>query len=123
MDSTRYSVIVGSGSYLPTRKIPNSHFLSHTFFDREGKKLTKCNEEIISKFKDITGIEERRYVTDDLVASDIATYAAESAVQSSGIDKETFDYIIVAHNFGDMKEDNRRSDCLPALASRVKESM
>ncbi len=123
MNSSPYAVIIGSGSYLPTRKIPNSHFLHHTFFDSGGKKLEKSNEEIIAKFKDITGIEERRYVTDDLVASDIGFYAAEQALQSSHLDKETLDYIIVAHNFGDMREDNRRSDCLPSLASRVKQKL
>ena len=123
MNSSRHAVIIGSGSYLPTRKIPNSYFLQHTFFDTEGKKLAKCNEEIIAKFKDITGIEERRYVTNDLVASDIGFYAAEDALKTGNVDKESLDYIIVAHNFGDMREDNRRSDCLPTLASRVKQKL
>ncbi len=123
MICSRYAVIRGSGSYLPTQKIPNSHFLKHIFFDSCGAALSKCNEEIIAKFKDITGIEERRYVTDDLVASDIGFYAAEQAFKSSHIDKETVDYIIVAHNFGDIKSDNRRSDCLPTLASRVKQKL
>ncbi len=41
---------------------------------------------------------ERRYVTDDLVTSDIATIAARQAITSSGIDLESLDYIIVAHN-------------------------
>jgi 3-oxoacyl-[acyl-carrier-protein] synthase-3 len=78
---------------------------------------------VIAKFKDITGIEERRYVTDDLLASDIGFYAAEQALKSSHLDKETLDYIIVAHNFGDVREGNRRSDCLPSLASRVKQKL
>jgi 3-oxoacyl-[acyl-carrier-protein] synthase-3 len=30
------------------------------------------------------------------------------------------DYIIVAHNFGDLAADNRRSDLVPTLAARVK---
>lgn len=115
-----YSVITGSGSYLPTRKIPNQFFADHQFFEPDGTLIAKNNEEIIRKFQAITGIKERRYVTDDLVASDIAFFAAQQAIESAGVDKETLDYIIVAHNFGDIREDNRRSDMVPTLASRVK---
>jgi 3-oxoacyl-[acyl-carrier-protein] synthase-3 len=123
MRNQTYSIIVGSGSYLPTRKIPNQHFKDHQFFEPDGKHIAKSNEEIIQKFQAITGINERRYVTDDLVASDIAFFAAQQAIESSGIDKETLDYIIVAHNFGDIREDNRRSDMVPTLASRVKQHL
>ncbi|MEO8147790.1 MAG: ketoacyl-ACP synthase III [Bacteroidia bacterium] len=119
----KYSVIVGSGSYIPTRIIRNEDFLSSVFYDSNGKKLERSNEEIIRKFEEITGISERRYVTDDLVTSDIAFFAARDAIESTGIDRETFDYIIVAHNFGDIKEENRRSEFVPALASRVKHSL
>lgn len=114
------SVIVGSGSYIPTRVIPNEYFIDHEFYDADGAKMTGSNERIIRKFKDITGISERRYVTDDLMASDIAYLAAKDALESSGIDPETLDYIIVAHNFGDIRAFNLRSDMVPALASRVK---
>jgi 3-oxoacyl-[acyl-carrier-protein] synthase-3 len=119
-EAIKYTVITGSGCYLPERKITNADFMNHTFFDAEGKKLTKSNEEVIRKFSDITGIVERRYVTDDLVASDIAFFAAKEAIASSGTDQETLDYLIVAHNFGDIREDNRRSEFVPTLASRVK---
>lgn len=118
--SELYSVIIGSGSYLPTQIIKNEDFLHHTFFDADGKRLKKSNEEIVRKFSDITGIFERRQVTDDLVASDIGYFAAREALASSGVDGETLDYIIFAHNFGDIKADNRRSDLVPTLASRVK---
>lgn len=114
------SVIVGSGSYIPTRRVPNEYFLDHVFYDGEGRRMDGPNERIIRKFKDITGISERRYVTDDLVASDIASLAARDALESSGIDGETLDYIIVAHNFGDIRPSNLRSDMVPSLASRVK---
>ena len=33
------------------------------------------------------------------------------------------DYILVAHNFGDVTEDNRRSDFVPTLAARVKHKL
>ena len=98
----------------------NDDFLHHEFYGPEGMKLAKSNEEIIRQFLQITGIQERRYVTDDLVTSDIAYFAAKSTLESWGIDAETLDYIIVAHNFGDIRKDNRRSEFVPALASRVK---
>jgi 3-oxoacyl-[acyl-carrier-protein] synthase-3 len=115
-----YSIILGSGSYVPTRRIPNAHFLQHTFYDQQGMQLEKMNEVIIAQFEQITGIRERRYVADDLVASDIAFFAAKEALASANVDGETLDYIIVAHNFGDIRADNPRSEFVPALASRVK---
>jgi len=120
MNQKKYSVITGSGSYIPTRRIPNEDFMNHVFYDREGMLLQKMNVDIIQQFGKITGINERRYVTDDLVASDIAFYAAKDALESANIDGETLDYIIVAHNFGDIRADNLRSEFVPALASRVK---
>ncbi|MCU0398394.1 MAG: ketoacyl-ACP synthase III [Cyclobacteriaceae bacterium] len=115
-----YSVIIASGSYIPTQKITNDHFLQHTFFEADGKPLTKDNVEIIRKFSEITGIQERRYVADNLVASDIGALAAKEALVSGKVDGESLDYIIVAHNFGDVKSDNRKSDLVPSLASRIK---
>ncbi|MBX2963865.1 MAG: ketoacyl-ACP synthase III [Cyclobacteriaceae bacterium] len=120
MQEQIYSIITGSGRYIPTQRITNDDFLNHSFFEVNGQRLNRTNEEIIQKFSEITGILERRYVTDDLVASDIGYLAAQDALNSSGIDGETLDYIIVAHNFGDVAADNRRSDFVPALASRVK---
>lgn len=123
MSRKPYSVIKASGSYIPTQRITNEHFMNHSFYDAEGKKLDKPNDEILRKFSDITGILERRHVTDDLVTSDIGTMAASDALQSGNVDGETLDYIIVAHNFGDIRADNRRSEFVPALASRVKKNL
>ncbi|WP_236980454.1 3-oxoacyl-ACP synthase III family protein [Membranihabitans maritimus] len=116
-------VITGTGTYIPTRKIPNEHFLKHEFFSKKNVPLNKSNPEILDKFKSITTIEERRYVTDDLVTSDIAYFAAKDAIIDSGINSETLDYIIVAHNFGDVKKNNNRSDIVPSLAARVKQNL
>lgn len=115
-----FSVIRSSGSYIPTQRIPNAHFVNHSFYGSDGKPLLAENGEIIRKFSDITGIYERRYVTDDLVASDIGAFAAQEALHSGDLDGELLDYIIVAHNFGDVRADTRRSEFVPALASRVK---
>jgi 3-oxoacyl-[acyl-carrier-protein] synthase-3 len=116
----KYSIILGSGSYVPPRKVSNEDFLQHEFYDQQGRRLEKTNEVIIQQFEQITGIKERRYVTDDLVASDIAAIAAKDALASANIDGETLDYIIVAHNFGDISAANPRSEFVPTLASRVK---
>jgi 3-oxoacyl-[acyl-carrier-protein] synthase III len=115
-----YSIIVGTGSYIPTRRVSNNDFLENAFYDSEGNKFDRTNEETIRKLQEITGIMERRYVTDDLVASDIAFFAAQDALESSGTDRESLDYIILAHNFGDVKADNRRLDFVPTIAARVK---
>jgi 3-oxoacyl-[acyl-carrier-protein] synthase-3 len=123
MSKKIYSIIVGTGSYIPTKRVPNEYFLNSTFYGPDGKVLDKANAEIIDKFEKITGIKERRYVTDDLVASDIAFFAAKNALESSNVDPETLDYIIVAHNFADIKAENRRSDFVPSLAARVKHKL
>lgn len=115
-----WSAIIGSGSYIPEKRVLNEDFLHHEFYGQEGKQIDKPNEEIIRQFFKITGIGERRYVTDDLQTSDIASYAAKDALTNADVDGETLDYIIVAHNFGDVRIENRRSEFVPSLASRVK---
>ncbi len=114
------SVIVATGSTIPEIRVTNEYFLKHEFHGPDGKRIDKPNEEIVSQFEAITGIRERRYVRDDQVASDIAFDAARAALESSGIDRERLDYIIVAHNFGDVRSGSNRSDLVPALAARVK---
>lgn len=123
MKENIYSVITGTGSYLPERVIKNEEFLSNTFYDKNGKKIENDNLEIIDKFKKITNIEERRYVCDNHVTSDIASIAAERALVSSNTDPESLDYIIAAHNFGDVKSNNRRTDMVPSIASRIKSKL
>ncbi len=123
MNNTIYSVITGTGSYIPSRRIKNEYFLGTEFYDSDGKKLEKANQEIIDKFLEITTIAERHYISDQKVTSDIAYFAAVEAIKSANIDKEELDYIIVAHNFGDVKHDNNRSDFVPSLAARVKHKL
>jgi 3-oxoacyl-[acyl-carrier-protein] synthase-3 len=123
MDSTLYSVIKGTGSYIPTNRIKNEAFLKNEFYDKDGTKLEKTNQEIIDKFFEITTIAERRHASDDQVTSDIAYYAAAEALDSGKIDKEELDYIIVAQNFGDTRKDLNRMDAVPSLAARVKHKL
>ena len=123
MNGTIYSVITGTGSYIPTKCMRNEDFLTNEFYEINGKKLDKTNQEIIDKFLEITTIAERRYVTDNLVTSDISYHAAIDAIKSANIDKEELDYIIVAHNFGDVSNDNKRLDIVPSIAARVKHNL
>jgi len=115
-----YSIIKGTGSYVPPRRVKNEDFLDKEFYEADGTKINKNNQEIIDKFIKITTIAERRHAPDDLVTSDIAHLAAVEAIKSAGIDQETLDYIIVAHNFGDVRPDNNEVDIVPSLAARVK---
>jgi len=123
MSEEKYSVIIGSGCYIPEKIVKNSDFLNHVFYETNGEKIEKPGSEITEKFEEITGIKERRYATDDLLTSDIAFFAAEQAIQSAGIDMESLDYIICAHNFGDVRPGNRRSDFVPTIAARVKNKL
>ncbi|AEL27665.1 3-oxoacyl-ACP synthase III family protein [Cyclobacterium marinum] len=117
------SIIVGSGKYLPTKVIPNDYFLTKEFYDASGKRLVKPNADIVATLQKITEIRERRYLEDNLMTSDMAHLAAKDALSSTGIDGETLDYIIVAHNFGDLLKDNIRTDTCPTLAARVKHKL
>ncbi|MEQ3665325.1 MULTISPECIES: 3-oxoacyl-ACP synthase III family protein [unclassified Olleya] len=112
--------IIGTGSYIPSTIEKNEDFYNHEFLNADGSKINSTNEVIVDKFKAITGIEERRYIKSELLNSDIAFYAAEKAIADAKIDKETLDYIIVAHNYGDIKHNTEQSDTVPSIASRVK---
>ncbi len=112
--------ITGTGSYIPKGIEKNEDFHQHEFLNTDGSKINHPNEVIVEKFKAITGIVERRYADDQLVASDIGFLAAQKAIDDANIDPETIDYIICAHNFGDVKANTIQSDILPCLASRIK---
>jgi len=115
--------ITGSGSYIPTETISNKDFSKHVFLNDDGTVFAASNDVITSKFYGITGIEERKYVSDDLNTSNIAFIAAQGAIEDAKIDPETLDYIIFAHNFGDVKKGAIQTDLLPSLATRVKHQL
>ena len=114
------SKIIGVGNYIPSQTITNLFFDKHHFLDESGHILQQDNATIADKLKEITGIEERRYAQNDQVTSDLGFIAAQRAIENSGIDPETLDYIIFAHNFGDVRFGTIQSDMVPSLASRVK---
>lgn len=117
------SIITGSGSYIPKNEVNNSDFNNSEFYFEDGSKIEKGTDEVIQKFQDITGIRSRRYVDNAMTCSQIAAKAGEQAISNANIDKETIDYIIVAHNFGDVLEGANQSDMVPSIASRVKHQL
>jgi len=122
MSATINTVIIGTGSYIPENIISGDEFLNSTFFEN-GNRLEKENSEIIHKFSEITEIIERRYVSNDQLSNQIGAIAAQKAIENAGIDKETLDYIIFCHNFGDVPLNSNRTDILPSLASKVKQQL
>lgn len=116
------TVITGTGSYIPEKIISGDHFLNSSFYEN-GLLIEKANAEIISKFSEITEINERRYVDDHLLNSHIASIAATKAIVDAGIDQESLDAIICCHNFGDIKAGENRMDILPSLAAKIKQQL
>ncbi len=124
MKRDRYTIITGSGSYIPRVVVGNDHFLDYRFYDPATRKpFEKENSEIIGKFKEITNIEERRHCLPSEMSSDIGYEAARDAIESSGTDPESLDFIIAGHNFGDMQHVNRRSEVVPCIAARIKQKL
>lgn len=117
------SKIIGVGNCIPEQTITHLFFDKHVFLDEKGILLPDDNFSLTEKLKKITGIEERRYADRNQVTSDLALIAAKAAIDDSGIDPETLDYIIFAHNFGDVTFGTVQSDTVPSLAARLKHSL
>jgi len=96
------SRIVGSGSCMPERVIPNSHF---------DYLVENAEEWIFSR----TGIKERRFAHADQATSDLATIAAKNALEAAGIDATEIDCIVLGTSTPDM--------ILPATACMVQENI
>jgi 3-oxoacyl-[acyl-carrier-protein] synthase-3 len=96
------SIITGTGSYIPETRKRNLDFIQQLFFSEEKKHITIDKQLIAEKFAAITGIQERRYAIPSQLASDMGALAGKLAIEDSGIDAESLDLLIVAHNFGDV---------------------
>lgn len=116
----RRTVITGTGAYIPTQIITNNDFAAHHFYAEDSRPIETPPEVVVEKFQQITGIAERRYAPTNLNTSDIGAIAARKAIEDSGIDPETLDQIVVAHNFGNVIKDTIQTDAVPSLANRIK---
>lgn len=122
--------VVGTGSVIPEQVVKNDYFYGHVFVDIKGNlhvsqsedKHLLSAEEIVKENSRITEIGSRRYFLPGQKTSEMGLKAAEIALETSGVDPETLDRIIFAHNFGDVNEDGF-VDTVPSLSSRVKERL
>jgi 3-oxoacyl-[acyl-carrier-protein] synthase III len=77
------SVVLGCGSYLPTRVLTNSEL---------AKTVETSDEWIVQR----TGIHERRIAATGEVTSDMALHAARAALAHAKVDAQSIDLIVLA---------------------------
>lgn len=97
-----YSQVVATGSGIPERVVKNDFF---------GYLVEDADEWIYSR----TGIRERRFVSDDVSTSDLATVAARNALEAGGVNPAELDCIIVGTSTADM--------ILPSTACMVQKNI
>lgn len=85
---TSYAKIIGTGSYLPPRRVTN-HELAAQLAE---KGIETSDEWIVSR----SGISARHWAEPDVTSSDLAVKAAERALEAAGLDRQEIDLIIVA---------------------------
>lgn len=117
------TIIKGTGSVLPELVVPNEEFNDHVFYDKNGLKNERQGAEVTAKLEAITGIRERRYVPFDQDSRPLMTEAAGLTINDAGIDRETLDGIIVAHNAGNMVVGERVFHTVPNMAAYLKNSL
>lgn len=83
-----YSKIIGTGSYLPPRRVTNEELVDEL---RE-KGIETSNEWIVSR----SGISTRHYAAPDMQSSDLAVNAAKNALEMAGLNPNDIDLIILA---------------------------
>jgi 3-oxoacyl-[acyl-carrier-protein] synthase-3 len=115
--------ITGTGTHLPERVIKNNHFLTHQFMGPDGKVNEKPQAEIIQKLETITGIQERRYISEKGDSVPLMVTAAQKTIEDSDLDKNEIDGIIVAHNAGNMLEQGAGFHTVPNMAALLKNKL
>jgi 3-oxoacyl-[acyl-carrier-protein] synthase III len=89
-----YSRILGTGSYLPEKRLTNADLAAE--LAQQGVETS--DEWIVER----TGIRSRHFATDNQGSSDLATEAARKALAAAGISADDLDLIIVATSTPDM---------------------
>jgi len=89
-----YSRILGTGSYLPARRLSNADLA--TELAQQGVETS--DDWIVDR----TGIRARHFADDAQACSDLATEAASHALSASGLTAQDIDLIIVATSTPDM---------------------
>ena len=89
-----YSRILGTGSYLPARRLSNADLAAE--LAKQGVETS--DDWIVER----TGIRARHFAADEQGCSDLATEAARQALSAAGIAAQDIDLIIVATSTPDM---------------------
>lgn len=90
---TLYSKIIGTGSYLPERRVTNFDLA-----DQLAAKGIETSDEWISSR---SGIKARHYAAPEQVSSDLGVIAAQRALEMAGLRPDDIDLIIVASSTPD----------------------
>jgi 3-oxoacyl-[acyl-carrier-protein] synthase-3 len=90
---TLYSKIIGTGSYLPAKRVSNGDLTEQL----AAKGIETSDEWIVSR----SGISNRHYAAPDELSSDLAVAAAKQALAMAGKQAEEIDLVIVASSTPD----------------------
>ncbi|NHZ38091.1 beta-ketoacyl-ACP synthase III [Massilia rubra] len=90
---TLYSKIIGTGSYLPAKRVSNGDLTEQL----AAKGIETSDEWIVSR----SGISNRHYAAPDELSSDLAVAAARQALEMAGKHAEEIDLVIVASSTPD----------------------
>ena len=91
---TLFSRIVGTGSYLPPRRLSNADLVA----ELAAKGVETSDEWIVER----TGIQARHFVADGVNSSDLAFEACKQALAAAKLGPEDIDLVIVATSTPDM---------------------
>ena len=90
---TLYSKIIGTGSYLPQRRVSNEDLTAQL----AAQGIETSDEWIVSR----SGISARHYAADGEMSSDLAANAARKALEMAELEPEQIDLVIVASSTPD----------------------
>ncbi|HEY4073200.1 MAG TPA: beta-ketoacyl-ACP synthase III [Herbaspirillum sp.] len=83
-----YSKIIGTGSYLPPKRVTNNELAAQLAAD----DIETSDEWIVSR----SGISARHYADAGVMSSDLAAIASKHALEAAGLQADDIDLIIVA---------------------------
>jgi 3-oxoacyl-[acyl-carrier-protein] synthase III len=86
--STLFSRVLGTGSYLPPERVTNQELTERL----AAKGVETSDEWIVAR----TGIHARHFAASDVTTSDLALAASQRAIEAADVDPQSIDLIIVA---------------------------
>ncbi|MGO4376985.1 beta-ketoacyl-ACP synthase III [Pseudoduganella sp. RAF19] len=90
---TLYSKIIGTGSYLPEKRVTNNELAAQL----AAKGIETSDEWIVSR----SGISARHYAEPEQASSDLGVLASKKALEMAGLQPDDIDLIIVASSTPD----------------------